>query len=327
MKNLCFAFAFCLLTIPLYAQDQTLHNASVDVSFSQTGAYSVRDNATHWELKGSLPGEVVGLRVTSGSDGLGAYRQINAVWNKGARTAAIRLYREHSLVLFLDQHKGVDANAAPFPDFEALPAGLMRLSYAVDNFATFEFGKLGAQGPWLLFDKNRNTMALSPADSFLVADLNQAANGHVTSGIDSQIATLPAGFTHKTLLVFGSGINDTFAAWGIDLQKLDGKHPVPNDADVVLNKFGYWTDNGAHYYYKFDPKLGYPGTLLAVRDQFQKLGVPIAYLQLDSWWYPKEKGNILVNGTADNGAIVYRADPAVFPKDSMRSTRAWDCPW
>ena len=314
MKNVCFLFALCLLPFPLRAQNQTLHDASVEVSFSQTGAYSIRNQATHWELKGTLPGKVSSLRVTTGSNGLGAYREIDAVWNKGGRTAAIRLYREHSAVLFLDEHKGSDANTAPFPDFEALPQGLMRLGYAVDNFATFEFGKLGAQGPWLLFDHNRNTMALSPADSFLVADLEQAPGGHVTSGIDSQVTTLPTGFTHKTLLVFGRGINDTFAAWGGDLQKLNGKQPVANDADVVLNKFGYWTDNGAAYYYKFDPKLGYEGTLLAVRDQFQKLGLPIAYLQLDSWWYPKEKGNTLVNGTGDNGAIVYRADPAIFPK-------------
>ena len=319
MKKICFFSILCLLIValqafPLQAQVQTLHSTAVDVSFSRSGAYSVSDKATHWNLQGTLPGHVSGLRVTTGSDTLGAYREIDAAWNHGARTAGIRLYIKRSAVVFLDEHKGVDANAAPFPTFATLPAGLMRFSYAVDNFATFEFGKLGAQGPWLLFDHDRNIMALSPADNFLVSDLNLAADGHVTSGIDSQIATLPSGFTHKTLLVFGSGINRTFAAWGMDLQKLDGKRPVANDADVLLKKFGYWTDNGSSYYYKFDPKLGYEGTLLAVRDQFRKLGVPIAYLQLDSWWYPKEKGNTTVNGTGDNGAIVYRADPKIFPK-------------
>jgi hypothetical protein len=135
----------------------------------------------------------------------------------------------------------------------------------------------------------------------------------VTSGIDSQIRTLPAGFTHGTLLTFGHGINNTFNEWGTALQKLNRKPAVPNDADVVLKKFGYWTDNGASYYYKFDPSLGYEGTLLAVRDQYKKMGVPIAYLQLDSWWYPKTRGNTLKGGTGDNGAIVYRADPTIFP--------------
>lgn len=285
----------------------------VDVSFSRTGAYSITDRQTHWEMQGKLPGTVSALRVANGRDALGIYREINADWNTGGRTATIRLYQNSAAVLFLDKHKGADPNVAPFPDFEALPHDLMRFSYAVDNFSPFEFGKLGAQGPWLLFDHNRDTMLLSPADNFLVANLAEAPDGHVSSGIDSQIATLPTGFTHRTLLVFGSGINHTFAAWGINLQKLDGKQSVSDDADVLLKKFGYWTDNGATYYYKFVPKLGYEGTLLAVRDQFQKLGVPIAYLQLDSWWYTKENGDILVNGSVDNGTLVYRPDPSVFP--------------
>jgi hypothetical protein len=313
MKSACFFSALCLLAVPLHAQIQSLNNASVEVSFRGSGAYTVTNKATRWELKGTLPGQVSGLRTTTGRDALGAYREIEAGWNHGARTAAIRLYQARPAVLFLDEHKGSDANAAPFPDFAALPAGLMRFSYGMDSFAPFEFGKLGAQGPWLLFDHSGDTMALSPADNFLVADLSEAPDGRVTSGIDSQSATLPSGFTHKTLLVFGSGINRTFAAWGMDLQKLDGKQPVANDADVLLDKFGYWTDHGGTYYYKFDPQLGYEGTLLAVRDQFRKLGVPIAYMQLDSWWYPKEKGNTLANGTGDNGAMVYRADPAIFP--------------
>jgi hypothetical protein len=88
---------------------------------------------------------------------------------------------------------------------------------------------------------------------------------------------------------------------------------VPNDADVLLSRFGYWTDNGSTYYYKFVPSLGYEGTLLAVRDAYRKLGVPLAYMQLDSWWYPKEKGNSLA-AMAVNGETVYRASPEIFPK-------------
>jgi hypothetical protein len=112
-------------------------------------------------------------------------------------------------------------------------------------------------------------------------------------------------------MVFGNGVNHTLDTWGEALQKIGGKTPVANDADVVLDRFGYWTDNGANYYYKFDPSLGYEGTLLAIRDQFKQLGVPLGYLQLDSWWYPKEKGNSARGG--DNGALTYRADPGIFP--------------
>lgn len=304
---------FLFFTALLPAQTRTIRSATVEVSFSRAGAYSIANSATHWVLNGTLPGKTLSVSIVSGRDRLGAYRQINAVYDGGARTASIRLYRGQSTVLLIDAHKSAAPNEAPFPQFAALPSGLRRFSYAVATFAPFEFGKLGAQGPWLLFDESRNTMVLSPADNFLVSDLKTMPDGGVQSGIDPQISTLPAGFTHRTLLSFGNGINHTFDAWGKALQRLNQKPPVPNDADVVLNKFGYWTDNGASYYYKFDPALGYEGTLLAVRDQYKAMGVPIAYLQLDSWWYPKAKGNTLKGGTGDNGAMVYRADPKMFP--------------
>lgn len=305
-------FLSLLLPAQLRGQNRTIRNSAVEASFSPSGAYSITDVATHWTLHGELP-QAAEVEITSGSDALGKYQQINASYENHARTAEIRLYRNRSSVLMLDVHRNEAPNSSPFPQFAFLPPGLHRFSYSVTAFARFEFGKLASQGPWLLFDQRRNTMVLSPADNFLVSDLEEAPDGKVTSGIDSQIATLPAGFTHGTLLTFGHGINSTFSEWGAALQKLNRKPAVPNDADVVLEKFGYWSDNGASYYYKFDPSLGYEGTLLAVRDQYKKMGVPIAYLQLDSWWYPKTRGNTLKGGTGDNGAIVYRADPTIFP--------------
>lgn len=313
MKYFAPLLAASLLAPCLHAQQHSIQNAAIRVSFNSSGAYTITDTSTHWSLTGNLPEKPASIRVTSATDSLGAYKEIDARYQNGARTAAIRLYRNRAAVLFLDEHKAAAPNSQPFPQFTALPADLYRFSYAVKTFAPFEFGKLGSQGPWILFDSTRDTMVLSPADNYLVADLTASPSGQAQSGIDPQITTLPAGFTHRTLLTFGHGINHTLNAWGADLQSLNDKPRVPNDAGVMLKKFGYWTDHGAIYYYKFDPALGYEGTLLAVRDQYKKLGVPIAYLQLDSWWYPKAKGNTLEHGSADNGALIYRANPKIFP--------------
>jgi hypothetical protein len=310
LHGACCAGLLVLSVSCLGAQTLTIRNAGVEVSFTRAGRYTVagRSNALH--LEGELPAAATDLRIAAGTDALGAYREIEATYGGSARTAVIRLYRQQSAVLFLDRHKGADANTAPFPKFDAVEPGLLHASYKVDAFSPVDFDKLDAQGPWLFFDRNLDAMVLSPADSFLVADMERAKDGRMQSGIDPRIETLPAGFTHRTLLTLGKGINGTLDAWGMEMQKLGHKPPVANDADVVLNKFGYWTDNGASYYYKFDPKLGYEGTLLAVRDKFRQLGVPIAYMQLDSWWYPKEKG---YNAAGDNGATVYRADLTIFP--------------
>ena len=104
-------------------------------------------------------------------------------------------------------------------------------------------------------------------------------------------SSLPDGFTHRTILAYGSAINKTYDAWGSALTDLTGKHRPANDSDLGLKYLGYWTDNGANYYYNYDADKGYAGTLLAVRDEMQKLGVPIKYMQLDSWWYEKTTVN------------------------------------
>ena len=89
------------------------------------------------------------------------------------------------------------------------------------------------------------------------------------------IQTLPTGFSHNTLLVFDKGINHTFSVWASALLALGGKQRPANDANFVDAKPGYWTDNGARYDKKFDPRLGHAGTLVALRDQFKKPGVPL----------------------------------------------------
>jgi hypothetical protein len=268
-----------------------------------------------WTLNGRLGDKPSSVTRRSGEDRLGAWREVDA--RTRGEVAAIRVYESEPVVLFRDQRIRAGKNLHVFPNFDVLPAGLMELSYQVTTFAQYEFGSLGAEGPWVLFDKARRTMVVAPADHFLVADMTVGPGGADAGGIDPKIPVLPAAFEHGTMLVVGKGIGATLDAWGHALQVLNGKKPVSSHADVLLGKFGYWTDNGATYYYKFVPKLGYEGTLLAVRDAYRKLGVPLAYMQLDSWWYPKEKGNSLA-AMAVNGETVYRASPQVFP-DGLRA--------
>jgi hypothetical protein len=293
------------------ARAATVTSPTVEAGFDEAGVYQVRSRASHWLLLGKLTGKPSSIARSSGADVLGPWREVEA--KTDLEIAAIRVYEHRPVVVFRDERLRAGSNDAVFPNFESLPPGLEKLGYRVDTFAPHEFGTLGAEGPWVLFDKERRTMVLAPADHFLVAGMRDAPGGADAGGIDAAITTLPPGFEHGTLLVLGNGITATLDGWGQALQLLNGKRPVSNEADVMLRKFGYWTDNGAAYYYHFVPKLGYPGTLLAVRDAYRKLGVPLAYMELDSWWYPKEQGNSLA-AMAVNGETVYRANPQVFPQ-------------
>ncbi|MDE3059094.1 MAG: hypothetical protein KGJ59_14175, partial [Bacteroidota bacterium] len=99
------------------------------------------------------------------------------------------------------------------------------------------------------------------------------------------------------------------------------------NGDPVLKYFGYWTDNGADYYYNYDTTLGYAQTLLALREKYRREGIPLGYMQLDSWWYEKSIYDPEGKPDADHknpklpygkwnrygGLMNYTADPYLFP--------------
>jgi hypothetical protein len=298
------------------AADQTVKNDALQATMRLDGSYELDFLSAGWKLEGHLPGTPADVRTTDGQDKIGQYHQVAASSKDGSRTDEIRVYDTLPLALFRDRRSTPSENMHPFPIFQRLPDGLLRLGFQRKNFGFYEFGKLGPEGPWLLFDKQNHSMVISPADHFMVSSMDELPDGSVDSRIISTIQRLPAGFDHDTLIAAATGINRAFAVWGSALLALGGKQRPANDADVTLAKLGYWTDNKTTYYYTFDPKLGYTGTLLAVRDEFKRLGVPLGYMQLDSWFYPKgplsrwdTRGD-----TLEFGEDEYRADKELFPK-------------
>lgn len=293
------------------------HNFAAMIS--QDGSYTLKVLATGWQLEGKLPAKVSRLKKSSGQDAIGAYSEVRATYGDDKREADIRVYAQQPVVLFTDKRSRAGANDAAFPAFAAILSGLQQLSFKRDSFAHYEFHQLTDQGPWLLFDNQNHSLLLSSANHFLVSGLTRTSTGGFQSAVESTITNLPAKFTHSTLVAYAAGESEAFSSWGSALLALGGKQAPANDADLLLNKLGYWTDNGATYYYKFDPKLGYTGTLLAVRDAYRKLGVPMGYMQIDSWWYPKGpngdwRGNQNgVHGAAD-GEMEYRAAKELFPQ-------------
>src|SRR5207248_3334697 len=95
--------------------------------------------------------------------------------------------------------------------------------------------------------------------------------------------------------------------------------PAPNSRTASM-----W-DNGAQYYYDYDRQEGYAGTLEELVRRYRDEGIPIRYLQLDSWWYYKTlteptgktgapKNPALPQGEWNRygGLLKYEAHPALF---------------
>lgn len=263
-------------------------NAGLSVSVEENRSYAVSSQRFGWTYAGQLPGEVYDIAISTNADALGDYQQISFAWQEDGRpmTGWFRLYGDRVLCAETCL-QATDKPPGAFPAFTRLPAKLHQFSYAQKVFSPPTFSAADCSTPWLFFDDQFHSLIMSPASHFMVAQMQGDGKELAASGLNSGLTGLPAGFTQQTLLVFGTGINLTWQYWGRTMTDLAGVKRPANDADIVSKYLGYWTDNGATYYYNYNTNLGYAGTLLALAKHYQEQKIPIHYLQLDSWWYYK----------------------------------------
>ena len=308
-RNFVSFFAGCLLVAPAPAA-VTASGSGLALSVDSGGSYAVSIPSLSWEFRGQIPATLANLKVATGADSAGAYQEISFDFvTDAARHAALRAYTNRAAVLFIVSSSAATPNTFSFPNWTHFPGNLDHLSYS-GTFAPPSFQNLAAESPWIFFDSSFNAFILSPAANFMAASTKWGPNGEMGSGIAAQITTLPPSFEHRTLLVVERGINRAFDTWGGTLTALAGKIRPANDADASLNRIGYWTDNGATYYYQTAPSLSYEDTLAAVRADFDRMGITLGYLQLDSWFYPKGAAALWSNN--GQGIFEYQAASPPF---------------
>jgi hypothetical protein len=298
---------------------------------ASTGAYELSSRHPAWQLAGALNQPVQNVAASRGTDAIGRYQQLAFDWQQGQMpmSGQIRIYEDAPVALFSQTCRAATESPPPaFPDFTALPLGLHVFSYGHHEFAPPKFAATDISTPWLLFDDKANSVVISPASHFMVASMEGDGLREVGSGFNPALGHLPAGFSQQTLVVFGRGINRTWDLWGNVLRDLRPAKRPSNDADTVLRYLGYWTDNGATYYYNYNTNLGYAGTLTSLVSSLRQEQIPIRYLQLDSWWYDKsttepdglpgkeKKSDKLPEGqwNAYGGLLKYEADASLFPE-------------
>jgi hypothetical protein len=304
-----------IVAAPLSAE--TIHEQAtgITITVEQNGHYAIETTDPLWVFRGQLPTPASALKIADGHDGIGDYHEISFTFGT-AREGSIRTYPKRSAVLFTDRYVAAAANGPGFPKLSVSPSVPYQLSF-LGKWATFQFNLSGPDGPWAYFDDAGHTFVLSPASDFMVAHLNRTPEGEIESRISPRIANIPRGLAHRTLLVVANGINHAYDTWGNALTDLNGKTRPANDSDPSLKSLGYWTDNGAGYYYDWESSLGgYTGTLLAMKNEFAKAGVALGYMQLDSWFYPKGESGDWNPAPMQwtQGINRYEAHPDIFPK-------------
>jgi hypothetical protein len=305
--------------LPAAAAPVVVDSGGLSLAVDSDGSYSISASAQSWRFSGSVGAPIVNLLTISGNDASGLYTEISFDFHSDApRHAAIRLYNSRPAVLFSVASTEKSSNTFPFPNFADYPRNLRHLTFT-GTFAPPSFTLSAPESPWIFFDSSANTFILSAASNFMTAATSWGPHSEMAHGIAREISTLPAGFTQQALLVIDSGINRTFNQWGHVLTALQGKTRPPNDADATLEKVGYWTDNGAPYYYKTAGNMNYVQTLGAVKADFDRAGIGLGHLQLDSWFYPKGPDSLWsANGS---GIYQYTASPVLFPLGLQRFQR------
>lgn len=307
-------------------------NSPAGVSLSlddHSGQYTLKARGLGWKFKGNLGCAPSNVVVKDGADTVGDYREISFDWPLAVPAGgSIRVYDNAPAAVFtITCHAATEKLPAEFPDFTSVPIGLHHFSFGENAFAPPKFDLEHNGTPWLLFDDRARAALISPANNLLIASMDGDGIHRIASGLSAKVTGLPPNFSDESLVVFGQGIRSTWKAWSDVFLALQGSPRRPaNDADIVLRDLGYWTDNGAYYYYNYDTSLGYAGTLETLVRRYRDEGIPIHYLQLDSWWYEKTfTGPDGKTGRTKNpklpagewnrygGLLQYKPDPAVLP--------------
>ncbi len=325
---LALVLALCAPTVRAAALLPSASGVAVSVD-EATGTYKVSTQRPAWAFEGSVGARLSNVTSDSGRDRIGAYQELTFHWQSGLPYAgAIRRYQAKPIVQFALTTRQATAHLTQeFPSFITFPQNLHPMSFDDGAFSPHVFRLAHNATPWVLFDDQSHTAVLSAASDFIVSQMHGDGTTFLASGLNPELTAIPAGWTHRSLLVVGPGIGATVRAWGMALTDLSGKTRPTDQADLLLKYLGYWTDNGATYYYNYDTDKGYAGTLLALRKRYQQENIPIRYLQLDSWWYQKTrtspsgkmggaKNAKLPEGNwnAYGGTLDYSASPALFPQ-------------
>lgn len=323
------------------AQDATGLSVHVDEA---TGGYEITLREPAWTFGGTLGVPLKSGSVRKGSDNAGEFQEFAFEWQSGPQplSGAIRLYAQPASAVFSIRCGAARAQPPPpFPDFTRIPKLPHGFSHRCECFAPPVFRCVEGCTPWLLFDDHANAVIVSPASHFFPASMIGDGQTRIASGFNEGLKDCPAGFRQETLMAFGSEIGAAWEAWGETFTALQFPkgHRRDNDADPILKYFGYWTDNGSAYYYSYEPARGYAGTLDAVVKHYAEEKIPLRYMQLDSWWYPKTfTGPGGVKGGPKNrslpagewnrygGTLEYVAHKDVFPDGLAAFNKATDLP-
>ena len=323
LLSLASSFVICVqsqLTLNLKADNSyEIFQSNVSKLQSAPVPYAIRSNGVVLSsADGSLKADGAATPITGSDPFLGPFTGYSISWNAGIFITDFKVFNSGDAIVFAQRFPAgllgmsggdKDGLSTGFPVFFA-PQNTLKDS--ATGFVTWKggmcSGKSGAwtasstkgnvggsdSGPVVLFDTKNIALVLSPLSNFMTAHLAFAniVGDSFGSGLGGMVTQVPAGWSYETLLVSSeSGITAATLRMGAVLLARGGKSPTAPDADVAVSTLGYWTDNGAYYYYNSENNTivgNMQQTISDVITYWASLSLPLKHLMYDSWWYWKE---------------------------------------
>ncbi len=261
----------------------------------------------------------------------------------------IWILEEYSSIIFkvsteskVSNLKSSDTSALnfTFPSFKNISSLRRTLSFKDTVFCPPQRDFNLTHGPVWFFNDNKDSILISGLNTFLVSpwikkDFENFQK--VMFGIHSQIGEIPADFSHDSIMVIDNGIRSNFQKWA-DL--LRSYHNLPKktlNPDLPTTYLGYYTDNGAAYYYHTQKGMKADQTLIAVKKKADELEIPYKYYHLDSWWYQKSTSEkkqkwlgwlaSILGGALYGGALLWEPDPNFWDMSPKELSEKLDAPF
>ncbi len=314
---------------PVLAKTWVLRSALSGVKFTlsaHTGRYQVAWHQTHWTYTGTLTKLPIDIQLSAVRTSLGQGTRLTWKEPGSATRYSASLYPRWHAVIFSAANQTAGAE---FPKFHHMPRGLLHMSLDGRVFTPPQFQLADTATPWVFFNRQFKTCVFAPASEILVSRLYGNGQKLMADGFNKGVVGSALRQSHQTILLFGDGIRHTIAAWGKAFRAMHHRPTISQVSTPILRDFGYWTDNGAAYFYNYIPKFGYAGTLLKIASEFRTDHIHLGYMELDSWWYEKGNYNIYTSKMAraanprlptndrwnrPGGIWLYHASHQLFPK-------------
>lgn len=176
---------------------------------------------------------------------------------------------------------------------------------------------------------------LAPVDSFhdQVLSIVDTEDGprELQWGWSGDLDCVPTGFCTTLAIITRRSPRELIKTWGAlvrDHAKRQGV--IVNNRgrydDVSVGKLSMWTDNGASYWYRTEKGMDLPSTLEATLDSLDDKNIPVACVELDSWFYRHEITRKVAdvgypNVVPPTGMLRWEPREDVLGKESIKGLR------